>query len=142
MKTPKEVLASPAAGKEEFIALLRERKEEVEREMQRQNDAWRHEIQALDAVIAIYTSDGNPVNAPLNERRASTLSGRLRKFAIAEIKKAGRPLDRNEILQLAHNAGIVIDTKDPAKFLTRVLWRAKELINEGDGYRLAPNRPD
>lgn len=123
------------------LRILRERRTDIEREIKTQTAAWRAELKRLNEAIAALEAvfeDKNP--HPTQVTRKGSLASILRDAAISILAKSDRPLDRNEILAGILAAGIDIDKDDPAKFLTRVLWRTKELVNEGDGYWLA-SRP-
>lgn len=118
---------------------LRERRRALEEEMRRRNREWRSELTRLDRAISALESlsDRSPEGVGTDKAISSkdgTLSKRLRNIAISELLAADRPLDRNELLNRILERGLQIDKKEPAKFLTRVLWRTKELVNEGDGY--------
>lgn len=121
-----------------MIERLRRRKAEVVGELEALHLELEAVDQAIDALIALM----EPRSALMIRRthktrnRMGSLSARLREAAISVLETAELPLDRVELLARLLKAGIVIDKPDPAKFLSRVLWRTEELINTGDGYWL------
>lgn len=122
------------------LRMLRERRADIEREIKTQTAAWRSELKKVNEAIAALEAVFEPENPRPPYARKGSLASILRDATIKILAKSDRPLNRNEILDGLHAAGIDIDKDDPAKFLTRVLWRSKELVNEGDGYWLA-SRP-
>lgn len=122
------------------LRILRERRADIEREIKTQTAAWRTELKKVNEAIAALEAVFEPDNPHSTRARKGSLASILRDATISILAKSDRPLNRNEILAELHAAGIDIDKDDPAKFLTRVLWRTKELVNEGDGYWLA-SRP-
>lgn len=124
------------------VALLMRRRKEFENEIKRLSaelHSLDRAIAALDEVIRP-SGVGNSVRS--RARRKGSLAAELRDMAIAELKRARRPLTRSQILEKVSDYGITIDKADPAKFLSRVLWRAPELVNDGNGYRLVSTTPD
>ncbi|MCS4091353.1 hypothetical protein [Rhizobium sp. BK176] len=130
-----------------ILQRLKQRRQALEKEMNRQNLKWNRElseiqvsIAALQGALETLAPRGKERRTGRNRRKKQTLSGILREKAVEQLSIAERPLQRTELLELITAAGVAIDKKDPAKFLSRVLWRAPELVNDGDGYWLA-SRP-
>lgn len=119
------------------LRMLRERRADIEREIKAQTAALRSELKKVNEAIAALEAVFEPNGSHPPPARKGSLASTLRNATIAILAKSDRPMNRNEILDGLRAAGIDIDKADPAKFLTRVLWRAKELVNEGDGYWLA-----
>ncbi len=71
------------------------------------------------------------------ERSGESAARTIRTFVREELKRAGRPLNRTEILNRLNSAGIEIDSKVPARRIGRVLWSSDEFQNVGDGYWFA-----
>jgi hypothetical protein len=70
------------------------------------------------------------------EREGSAASV-IRSFVRRELKEAGHPLTRSEILDRLTHAGIEIDAKVPIKRIAKVMWSSPEFVNVGDGYWIA-----
>jgi hypothetical protein len=70
------------------------------------------------------------------EREGSAASI-IRSFVRRELREAGHPLTRSEILERLNDAGIKIDAKVPIKRIAKVMWSSPEFVNVGDGYWLA-----
>lgn len=129
------------------LELLKAKKVTLLHEMRTKNEAWKRDLEKIENAITaledVITTKGAPSLASGQRKRRgkkNSISSKIRDFAVAELAASDRPLDRSEILQRIVDSGIVIETRDPAKFLSRVLWRTKELINDGSGYWLA-SRP-
>ncbi|OLP59589.1 hypothetical protein BJF93_20465 [Xaviernesmea oryzae] len=129
------------------LELLKAKKVTLLQEMRTKNASWKRDLEKIENAITaledVMTTKGSPSSASGKRKRKgkkNSISSKIRDFAIAELTASDRPLDRSEILEKIVDAGIVIQTRDPAKFLSRVLWRTKELINDGSGYWLA-SRP-
>lgn len=129
------------------LELLKAKKVTLLQEMRAKNASWKRDLEKIENAITaledVMTTRGSPSSASDQRKKKgkkNSISSKIRDFAIAELTASDRPLDRSEILEKIVDAGIVIQTRDPAKFLSRVLWRTKELINDGSGYWLA-SRP-
>ncbi|MFK4255701.1 hypothetical protein [Agrobacterium tumefaciens] len=129
------------------LELLKAKKVTLLQEMRTKNASWKRDLEKIENAITaledVMTTRGSPSSVSGQRKRKgkkNSISSKIRDFAIAELTASDRPLDRSEILEKIVDAGIVIQTRDPAKFLSRVLWRTKELINDGSGYWLA-SRP-
>ena len=127
---------------ETTVAVLMRKRAEFEIEIKMLNaeiEGLDRAIAALDGVIA----QSCPIRpARKASQRKGSLSAVLREIAISELKRSGRPLTRSQILEKVSSYGVTIDKADPAKFLSRVLWRSPELVNDGNGYRLVSSTPD
>lgn len=88
-----------------------------------------HSTQSIRATRRRRRSDGGP-----------TASELIREASYEALLQANHPLDRNELLKVLTEKGVVIPGEDPAKFIGRVLWRSDLFENDGDGYCLA-DRP-
>jgi len=77
-----------------------------------------------------------PPTRNYKERRGSAASI-IRSFVRRELKEAGHPLTRSEILERLTRAGIEIDAKVPIKRIAKVMWSSPEFVNVGDGYWIA-----
>ncbi|WP_283196538.1 hypothetical protein [Rhizobium sp. BT04] len=131
----------------ESLELLKAKKVTLLHEMRTKNASWKRDLEKIENAITaledVMTAKVSPSlkSGPRTTRgKKNSISSKVREFALSELAASDRPLDRSEILKRIVDAGIVIETRDPAKFLSRVLWRTKELINDGDGYWLA-SRP-
>lgn len=82
------------------------------------------------------TTPRRPGNIAGSERAGSAASI-IRSFVRSELRKAGRPLNRTEILERLLAAGIPIDSKAPLKRVAKVMWMASDFENVGDGYWFA-----
>jgi hypothetical protein len=74
-----------------------------------------------------------PPTRPYKEREGSAASI-IRSFVRNELREAGHPLTRSEILDRLTRAGIKIDAKVPIKRIAKVMWNSREFVNVGDGY--------
>lgn len=144
LSMPPESLGQKDDALIEALEILRGRKGHIERDMKRRMEEWKRELeevqQAIDALEVLVQGPKRDVAKARKKSdnfRKGTISSVLRDFAISQLSTSDRPLGRQEILERMFSAGITIDKPDPAKFLSRVLWRTEELINEGDGYWLA-----
>lgn len=61
----------------------------------------------------------------------------IRAFVRAELRKAGHPLNRSEILDRLIKEGVSIDVAVPIKRIAKVMWSSPEFVNGGDGYWFA-----
>lgn len=73
----------------------------------------------------------------MSNRSRSSAAGTIRAFVRRELRAAGRPLNRVEILDRLEAAGIKLDSKVPAKRIGKVLWSCDEFQHVGDGYWFA-----
>jgi hypothetical protein len=95
-----------------------------------------------------------PLKKPIVRRAAEELprdlSGSaasiIRAFVRVELRKAGHPLNRSEILERLNKEGVSIDVAAPIKRIAKVMWSSPEFVNSGDGYWFAgeplPRRPE
>lgn len=70
------------------------------------------------------------------EREGSAASI-IRTFVSRELRRAGRPLTRGEILERLNHAGIKIEAKVPIKRIAKVMWSTDAFVHVGDGYWFA-----
>ena len=131
----------------ESLELLKAKKVTLLHEMHTKNASWKRDLEkienaimALEDVMATKVSPSSNGGLRTKRGKKNSISNKIREFALSELAVSDRPLDRSEILKRIVDAGIIIETRDPAKFLSRVLWRTEELINDGGGYWLA-SRP-
>ena len=73
----------------------------------------------------------------MSARSRSSAAGTIRTFVRKELRAAGRPLNRVEILDRLEAAGIKLGSKVPAKRIGKVLWSCDEFQHVGDGYWFA-----
>ena len=73
----------------------------------------------------------------MTSRSSKSAAGTIRNFVRKELRAAGRPLNRVEILERLNAAGIKIESKVPAKRIGKVLWSCDEFQHVGDGYWFA-----
>lgn len=71
------------------------------------------------------------------KEREGSAASIIRSFVRRELKEAGHPLTRSEILERLTRAGIEIDAKVPIKRIAKVMWSSPEFVNVGDGYWVA-----
>jgi hypothetical protein len=71
------------------------------------------------------------------KEREGSAAAIIRSFVRRELKEAGHPLTRSEILDRLTHAGIEIDAKVPIKRVAKVMWSSAEFVNVGDGYWIA-----
>lgn len=71
------------------------------------------------------------------KERAGSAASVIRSFVRRELKEAGHPLTRSEIMDRLNRAGIEIDAKVPIKRIAKVMWSSPEFVNLGDGYWIA-----
>ena len=77
-----------------------------------------------------------PPTRRYKERDGSAASV-IRSFVRRELKEAGHPLTRSEIMDRLNRAGIEIDAKVPIKRVAKVMWSSPDFVNVGDGYWIA-----
>lgn len=73
----------------------------------------------------------------INREREGSAASIIRSFVRGELRKAGHPLTRSEILERMTKAGVEIDAKAPLKRIAKVMWSSNEFVNVGDGYWFA-----
>lgn len=73
----------------------------------------------------------------INRERKGSAASIIRSFVRRELREAGHPLTRSEILERMTRAGIEIDAKVPLKRIAKVMWSSNEFVNVGDGYWFA-----
>jgi len=66
--------------------------------------------------------------------RVGSDASTIRTFALDEIRRAGTPLGRSEILHRMEEAGIRLKAADPLKRIAKTLWMSPEFTHVGDGY--------
>lgn len=66
--------------------------------------------------------------------RAGSDAEVIREFAAEAMRRAGRPLNRNEVLTAMTEAGISLAAQDPALRIGRTLLRSDDYRSEKDGY--------
>jgi hypothetical protein len=71
------------------------------------------------------------------KEREGSAASIIRSFVRRELKEAGHPLTRSEILDRLTRAGIKINARVPIKRIAKVMWSSPEFVNVGDGYWLA-----
>lgn len=80
------------------------------------------------------------------KEREGSAASIIRSFVRRELREAGHPLTRSEILDRLVRAGIEIDAKVPIKRIAKVMWSSPEFVNVGDGYWVTgepiPDSPD
>jgi len=72
-----------------------------------------------------------------SHRARGNAASTIRSFVRKELRSAGRPLNRVEILERMEGAGIKIESKVPVKRIGKVLWNCREFQHVGDGYWFA-----
>ena len=76
--------------------------------------------------------------APRQRARKESEAWKIRQGAYRAIRRAGKPLSPNEILNSLKEEGVTIDGVKPASKVYRTLWDAKdEFVRTGDGFALA-----
>lgn len=75
--------------------------------------------------------------ARIYEEREGSAASIIRSFVRRELREAGHPLTRSEVLERLNRAGIKIDAKVPIKRIAKVMWSSPEFVNVGDGYWFA-----
>jgi len=107
------------------------------RSLRKQKPAYQPIRQALQAgERSRGSTPRKPPRRPYKEREGSAASI-IRSFVRHELKEAGHPLTRSEILDRLTRAGIEIDAKVPIKRVAKVMWSSPEFVNVGDGYWIA-----
>jgi hypothetical protein len=71
------------------------------------------------------------------KERVGSAASVIRSFVRRELKDAGHPLTRSEIMDRLNRAGIEIDAKVPIKRVAKVMWSSADFVNVGDGYWIA-----
>jgi hypothetical protein len=89
--------------------------------------------------VAIQSRGSTPRKAPtrIYKEREGSAASIIRAFVRHELKAAGHPLTRSEILDRLTRAGIKVDAKEPIKRIAKVMWSSPEFVNVGDGYWVA-----
>jgi hypothetical protein len=89
--------------------------------------------------VSMRSRGSTPRTAPtrIYKEREGSAASIIRSFVRRELKEAGHPLTRSEILDRLTRAGIEIDAKVPIKRIAKVMWSSPEFVNVGDGYWVA-----
>ncbi|RWM07955.1 hypothetical protein [Mesorhizobium sp.] len=75
--------------------------------------------------------------ARVYKEREGSAASIIRSFVRRELREAGHPLTRSEVLERLNHAGVKIDAKVPIKRVAKVMWSSPEFVNVGDGYWFA-----
>lgn len=126
-----------------FVAQLADK---IER-YQRQVDDLQRKISGLRKAYQSYVVPGpsNPtdqvgaVEVPKDfgrrkRERKESKAYIVRRQAFAILKTAGRPLGRAELFDKLKDRGVIIDSKNPAKLVGKILWEASEFEHTDEGY--------
>jgi hypothetical protein len=70
-------------------------------------------------------------------QREGSAASIIRSFVTRELRRAGHPLTRAEILERLNHAGIKIEAKVPIKRIAKVMWSSEAFVHVGDGYWFA-----
>jgi hypothetical protein len=107
------------------------------RSLQRQRPASQPTRQTPEAVMRSRGSRPRKPPARMYKQREGSDASIIRSFVLRELKDAGHPLTRSEILDRLARAGIQIKAKVPIKRIAKVMWSSAEFVNVGDGYWVA-----
>lgn len=124
-----------------------EQLESMLRREERQLESVQQRIRAIRSAIDVLTphnkpSDESAVHRPMKQRIHKKSVAHLVRSKTAEILLAkGQPMSRSEILAQLEKRGVKINSLEPEKRLSKILWDAGEFQNGGNGYWFAGGTP-